>query len=135
MSKVFIDTAAWLALINKDDRFHQKAKDVRDRLVAEKHSFLTTSQVIIEVANSLSRPRFREAAAKLIESINQSPDIRIIYITKRLYDKAWDMYKSRSDKEWSLTDCMSFIVMEEEGVEEAFTTDQHFEQAGFVKLL
>ena len=135
MSKVFIDTAAWLALINKDDRFHQKAKDVRDRLIAEKREFITTSQVTIEVANSLSKPRFRQAAVKLIESINQSPDIRIIYITRRPYDKAWDVYKSRSDKEWSLTDCLSFIVMGEEGVKEAFTTDQHFEQAGFVKLL
>jgi predicted nucleic acid-binding protein len=135
MSKVFIDSAAWLALINRDDRFHPKAKDVRNRLVAEQRSFITTSQIIIEVANSLSRPRFREAAVKLIESINQSPDIRVIYITERLYHKAWDMYKSRSAKQWSLTDCTSFIVMGEEGVEEAFTTDHHFEQAGFVKLL
>jgi predicted nucleic acid-binding protein len=135
MSKVFIDTAAWLALINKDDKFHLKAKAVRDRLVAEKLKFTTTSQVIIEVANGLSKPPLRQAGIKLIESIKRSPDIRVIHITERLHDKAWAMYKSRGDKEWSLADCMSFIVMREEGVAEAFTTDRHFEQAGFVKLL
>ncbi len=135
MSKVFIDTAAWLALINKDDEFHLKAKAVRDRLVAEKLECITTSQVIIEVANSLSKPPLRQAAVKLIESIKRSPDIKVIQITERLCEKAWAMYKSQSDKEWSLTDCTSFIVMEEEVMEEAFTTDHHFEQAGFVKLL
>ena len=135
MDKVFIDTAAWLALINKDDEFHKKAKDVRENLIKDKTILVTTNQVIIEVANSLSKSLFRESAIKLIESIEMSRNIRVIYVEQESYTRAWKTYKKMSDKAWSLTDCISFVVMEDEGVQKAFTTDHHFEQAGFIKLL
>lgn len=135
MAKVFINTAAWLALINKDDQFHEKAKAVRAELLQTKAVFVTTDQVIIEVANSLSNPPFRAAAVQLIETIEQSANIRIINANRRIYQRAWDLYERSSDKGWGLTDCISFAVMTEEGIQQAFTTDHHFEQAGFIKLL
>lgn len=135
MDRVFVDTAAWLALVNKTDEFHEKAKDVRKRLLEEEATFITTNQVIIEVANSLSKPRFRKAVVGLITSIWESENITVVKIEDEIYSRSWEMYKDRDDKEWSLTDCMSFVVMEDKAIQSAFTTDHHFEQAGFTILL
>lgn len=135
MDKIFVDTAAFLALINKSDRFHQNAKSVRDKLSKEKVLFVTTDQVIIEVANSLSKLKFRNAVVQLIDSIINSTDIEIVWTDKDIFDKAFDFYKKVIDKEWGLTDCISFVVMKDKNIKNAFTTDFHFEQAGFVKLL
>ncbi len=130
-----MDTAAWLALINKDDRFHKRAKAIRDKLLSSKTDFITTDQVLVEVANSLSKPRFRASAVRLIEAIYRSANIQIVGIDAYLWERAWALYKKSRDKDWSLTDCMSFVVMRDERIREAFTTDRHFEQAGFVRLL
>jgi len=135
MNKVFIDTAAWLALVNKNDEFHKKAKEVRENLLKEKVNFVTTNQIIIEVANTLSKSRFKKAVVKLTESIKKSKNINVIFIDEEIYTQAWERYKNRDDKEWSFTDCISFIIMEDEEIQRAFTTDHHFEQAGFTKLL
>lgn len=135
MVRVFVDTAAWLALINKDDHFHKQAKAVRDQLMSSQASFTTTDWVLLEVANSLSKRRFRRAAVRLIEAISRSPNIRVVRADLYLWDRAWNLYKKSRDKDWSLTDCLSFVVMRDEGIRQAFTTDRHFEQAGFVKLL
>lgn len=135
MTKVFVDTAAWLALINKDDHFHKQARAVRDQLLASQTSFITTDWVLLEVANSLRKRRFRKAAVRLIEAVYRSPNIRVVRADPYLWDKAWGIYKKSRDKDWSLTDCLSFVVMRDEGIRQAFTTDRHFEQAGFVKLL
>lgn len=90
---------------------------------------------MLEVANALSKPPWRKAAVRLIESIRVSPNIRIVEVDQDILDEAWDLYRDRADKEWSLTDCTSFVVMERSGVKEAFTSDHHFEQAGFRILL
>jgi predicted nucleic acid-binding protein len=135
MAKAFVDTASWLALINMDDKFHEKAKAVRTELLQAKTDFVTTDQVLIEVANGLSSPRFRAAAVQLLEAIERSENIRVVRTDQRIYKQAWEMYKRSTDKEWGLTDCISFVVMAEEGIQQAFTTDHHFEQAGFIKLL
>lgn len=135
MTKVFVDTAAWLALLNKDDRFHKQAKAIRDQLVASQASFITTDWILLEVANSLSKRRFRKAAVRLIEAILRSPNIHVVRADPYLWNRAWDLYKKSRDKDWSLTDCMSFVVMRDEGIRQAFTMDRHFEQAGFARLL
>lgn len=135
MAKVFVDTAAWLALINKDDHFHHQAKAVRDGLISSNAEFVTTDQVVLEVANSLSKRRFRSTAIRLIEAIYHSANIRVVSTDSYLWQKSWVLYKRSRDKDWSLTDCISFVVMHEGRIKEAFTTDRHFEQADFTKLL
>jgi predicted nucleic acid-binding protein len=97
--------------------------------------FITTEYVIIEIGNCLSRLHFRKACIKLIENIRESEDIEIINVDNEIFDKAWTLYSSCKDKEWGLTDCTSFIVMNEWDITEAFSTDHHFEQAGFSILL
>ena len=60
---------------------------------------------------------------------------RLVYVTPELLARALILYKKRSDKTWGLVDCVSFIVMQDAGVTEAFTNDEHFTQAGFKCLL
>lgn len=122
---VFADTAAWLALINKSDTLHAKAGKIRKSLLHDNTRLIVTDYVIVEIANALSRVPFRAVAVRLIDSIKTSRDIEIIDVDKEVYDRAWSLYSQRVDKEWSFTDCAS----------EAFTSDRHFEQAGFKILL
>jgi len=91
--------------------------------------------VIVEIANALSNRQFRSTAIQLITFLQTSKNIQIIDIDKEIYSKSWELYCSRHDKEWSLTDCTSFIVMKRNGIIEAFTSDRHFEQAGFALLI
>lgn len=132
---VFIDTSAWLALINEADRDHMKAKRIRDKLLAGKKRFFLTDYIIIEIANSLCKVRWRPCAVKLITSIQQTEYIEIIKINKDIYEEAWNLYSDRTDKEWSLTDCTSFVVMKKYGIRDAFTNDHHFEQSEFNILI
>ena len=132
---VFVYTSAWLALINKSDVFHVKAKNIRDILLRDNIQFVVTDYVVVEVANSLSKIPWRSSAIQLINSIQLSENIRVVEINKEIYNKGWELYSSRTDKEWGLTDCTSFVVMNRYATTEAFTNDHHFEQMGFNILL
>lgn len=132
---VFVGTSAWLALINEADADHSKAKAIRNKLIHSKKSFFITRYVVVEIANFLCKARWRSHAVKLINSIQATEFIEIIEVDKSIFNEAWDMYSTRTDKEWSLTDCASFVVMKRYGIKDAFTNDHHFEQAGFNILL
>jgi uncharacterized protein len=79
----------------------------------------------------LSRPRVIE----IVDGIKASPFFEIIHIDENLDKRTWELLKNRPDKKWRLVDCSSFVVMQEKGISEALTTDHHFEQAGFIRLL
>src|SRR5882724_2165037 len=96
---------------------------------------VTTEFVLVEVADALSAPNIRADTVRFINGLRQLPILRIVPAGESLLAAAWDLYGRRPDKEWGLTDCTSFVVMEQEGLTEAFTSDHHYEQAGFVKLL
>lgn len=132
---VFVDTSAWLALVNRSDSFHFKAKETRDTLLKNKAKSFVTDFVIVEVANCLSRVPFRSSAIKLVNFIKTAEDIELVKIEQEIFDEAWNLYCSHQDKEWSFTDCTSIVVMNRNGIREAFSTDHHFEQAGFTILL
>ncbi len=132
---VFVDTAAWLALLNKSDRLHEQAKQTRDKLVRGRRQFLLSDYIVVEIANALSRVPFRRAAIQIITLIQTSANIRVVEIDKEIFGEAWKLYVERLDKEWSFTDCTSFVVMNRLGLADAFTSDHHFEQAGFNILL
>ena len=132
---VFVDTSAWLALINKSDAFHVKAKNIRDILLHDNIQFIVTDYVIVEVANSLSKIPWRSSAIQLINSIQLSENTRVVEINKEIYNEAWELYSNKTDKEWGLTDCASFLVMNRYAITKAFTNDHHFEQMGFKILL
>lgn len=134
-NKVFLDAAYAIALSVPRDQYHQRAVSLADELEASQTRLITTRAVLLEIGNALSKPRHRQAALKLLQAIEADPNIKIMPLTEKLYKQAFDLYCNRPDKDWGLTDCVSFVVMREQKLAEALTTDAHFEQAGFRALL
>ena len=87
------------------------------------------------IGNTLSRLRWRSASVATLEDLRSDPDIEVVSISPELFDRAVKLYSSRMDKEWGLADCTSFVVMQDMGIIDALTTDDHFRQAGFRALL
>lgn len=135
MPTVLVDTAAWIALVNTRDELHNRAEQTMVELRRGKVALLTTEFVLLEVANALCTSGWRGKAIRLIDGFRLLPDLRIIPADTILLAEGWQLYRSRTDKDWSLTDCISMSVMQKESIEKVFTSDHHFEQAGFVKLL
>jgi predicted nucleic acid-binding protein len=132
---VFVDTAAWIALLNRSDALRPRALEVMATLQQQKSNLVTTELVLLEVADALSAPRFRAKVVTFVDGLRKSGVTQIIPGGRDLLDAGWELYRQRPDKEWGLTDCTSFVVMEQQQITQAVTSDQHFEQAGFVKLL
>jgi uncharacterized protein len=129
----FADTSWFLAMIGPRDAHHARAVALsRQRVVP----LVTTAWVIIELADGLSRPSLRRRIfANVLMSIENDPTATVVRAEDSLFRQGLELYADRPDKEWSLTDCISFIVMKDRGITEALTGDHHFEQAGFVALL
>jgi predicted nucleic acid-binding protein len=132
MSVVFADSFYFIALSNPSDRHHSAAVLAAQSLDSR---LLTTEYVLIEVADALSAPRFRSEVAQFLRQLAADPGTEIIGSLGPLYERGLDLYARRPDKEWSLTDCISFVVMTDRGLTDALTGDHHFEQAGFRALL
>ena len=132
---VFVDTIAWVALSNENDNLHEAAISERRKLAREKVRIVTTNFVIDE-SITLIRSRTNHANAVAFgEMIRQSKTINVVHISRELEEEAWQLFKQFYDKEFSFTDCTSFVVMRREGIWECFTNDHHFEQMGYRKLL
>jgi predicted nucleic acid-binding protein len=135
MKRIFADTSYWIALLNPRDELHARA-------VAAAQSYsddqiVTSEMVLVEFLNGFSDrgPRLRPAASKAVKTLRSSPNVTVIPQTSDQFERALGRYEERIDKDWSLTDCASFLIMEGEGIEGALTHDQHFAQAGFHALL
>lgn len=134
-NEVFLDTAYAIALSVESDEHHARAEELADLLEAAATRLVTTRAVLLEIGNALSKKRYRKAAVELLDSLEHDPQVEILSLTEELYEKALELFRNRPDKEWGLVDCVSFVVMQERGLTEALTTDEHFEQAGFHPLL
>ncbi len=135
MQRIFVDTVAWIALVNLQDSLHLRAKSVFAQLRTDRHRFLTSEFVLLEFANTLSSPDFRMRASAFIHGLKDTDDVEIVPASSDLFSSGFELYKSRADKEWSLVDFTSFVIMNEYNIAEAFTEDHHFEQASSTKLL
>ena len=135
MTDVFLDSAYAIALSVANDQHHELAVVLAERIEQEGSRIITSRAVVLEIGNALAKLRFRQAATELLDSLENDQDVEIIPITEQLYKKAFQLFKERTDKEWSVTDCISFVIMTERGLTEALTTDEHFQQAGFIALL
>lgn len=135
MKRVFADTGYWVALLNPRDELHQKARELSKKIVPL--YIFTSEMVLAEVLNDFSKRGefFRRAAIELIESLHSHPNVTVVKQSSSQFQDGLLLYKQRPDKEWSITDCVSFKIMEEYGLIEALAYDKHFEQAGFVALL
>jgi predicted nucleic acid-binding protein len=135
MKAVFLDTAYAVALISRQDQWHLRALHWLDQLEAHAAQFVTTQAVLLEIGSSLSRLKYRPKAIELLAAYQADPRFDIYSITPELYEIGFELFGSRLDKEWSLVDCISFVVMKECGISDALTADEHFTQAGFRALL
>jgi predicted nucleic acid-binding protein len=132
---VFLDTSYAIALSAPADQLHEAALLVAEQLESGNVSLVTTRAVALEIGNALSKLRYRREAAELLRSLEDDPGVEIVPLTEELYGRAFGLYRDRADKEWGMTDCVSFVVMRERGLTEALTADEHFRQAGFAALL
>jgi len=134
-AEMFLDTAYAIALSSPNDLFHSTAVRLADELDTAGTRLITTRAVQLEIGNALSKQRHRGAAIRLLDALEADPSIEIIPLSESLYARALQLYRERPDKEWGLTDCVSFVVMQDRGLAEALTTDEHFQQAGFRALM
>lgn len=135
MAELFLDAAYAIALSALNDQHHARAIKLAEQMETEATRLVTTRAVILEIGNALSKVRYRQAASALLEALEQDENVEIVPLSEDLYKPVLQLYQNRPDKEWGLTDYISFVVMQNRGLTEALTTDEHFEQAGFRALL
>jgi predicted nucleic acid-binding protein len=132
LTDAFLDTSFVIPLVNKSDQYHDLALQLTDRF--EGNKLVTTDAVLFEIGNALSR-NFKVQSVEIIEHFLSSDDVRVIHLHPTLFRRAFDLYKSHTDKLWGLVDCLSFVIMKELGITDLLTADKHFEQAGFKPLM
>jgi hypothetical protein len=134
-STIFVDTSYLIALFNPRDKFHGVANEQTKKIKKFRLNLLTTEVIVIEVADGLSTENFRQTATNILQKWLSDNFITVVPMNTELIHRAARLFIERPDKEWSLTDCISFIVMRELNINLALTSDHHFEQAGFRVLL
>ena len=132
MKRVFADTTFYFALLNLRDQYAAAASAFASQYDG---TILTTSAVLTEVANGLAGTRQRSLVLDLWKTLDADKNVDVVYADTALWLRSLELYSERNDKNWSLTDCMSFIVMQDAGLTEALTADHHFTQAGFTILM
>jgi predicted nucleic acid-binding protein len=135
MKAVFADTMYWFALLNPRDTLHPRAVAISRQLSTV--DVVTSEMVFVELLNSFSKgsPVQRLGVISAIEDFRKSDYIIVVPQTPEQFAVAFERYKRSADKNWSLTDCASFQIMETERITAALTHDHHFVQAGFEALL
>jgi len=132
---IFFDTGAWIALAVPGDRNAPAAKSVQSDVTRGRHgAIVTTSSVLDEAATLVRMETDVPAAARFFRSVLEAPSVMIVWVVEAHVRSALDLFERHRDKRWSFTDCTSFVIMRELGVEEAFTFDHNFVEAGFRPL-
>jgi uncharacterized protein len=135
MIPVFADTGYWVALLNRRDTLHPKvirlSQALRDRPI------VTSEMVLTELLNDFSKRgiQSRRLAITLTRDLKQSDNVTIVDQSAELFARSLELYEQRLDKDWSQTDCASFLIMQQYQIAEALAYDRHFEQAGFIALM
>jgi predicted nucleic acid-binding protein len=132
MNLIFADTSYYVALLLENDQDHERAVEITRTL---HNPIVTTAWVITEIANGLSAVRHRQTVVRLIERLNADKSVRVAPPDPSTFEAGLELYRNSTDKDWSLTDCISFVVMSREKMTDALTADHNFEQAGFRALM
>ena len=132
MKARFADTSFYVALLNEADAGHEKALETGG---SWRGPIVTTEYVLGELGNCLAAWGAREAFVSFMRQMETDGQTRIVWATEQLFRDGLELYAKYWDKEWSMTDCISFVLMQREGLVEALTADHHFDQAGFVALM
>jgi predicted nucleic acid-binding protein len=135
MTPIFADTSYWIALLNPRDELHAKAVSVSEKFSSAR--IVTSEMVLVELLNSFSDagPKSREAATAIAEGLRSHRRVKVVAQTAEQFEDDLQRYNRETNKSWSITDCASFRIMEQERAQAAFTHDRHFAQAGYEALL
>lgn len=136
MRTILADTSYWVALIDSNDQWHDKATAISKSLSNE--SILTTDEVLTEVLAFFSAysPKTRQRVLQFVlDLINNNAQVDVVEQSRASFLAGLSLYERRPDKSYSLVDCTSMQLMKDEGITESLTTDGHFRQEGFTILL
>ncbi len=132
MIRVFADTSFYVAMASSRDASHALAETL---MRAYRGHVVTTEYVLVELGNWLARSGDRSVFVELNRHIHADTKTLVVPAGPSLYDDGIALYEARLDKDWSLTDCISFCVMGRFSITSALTADRHFQQAGFTAML
>jgi predicted nucleic acid-binding protein len=135
MTHVFADTGYWIALLSPRDDLHLRAKEIAATLTGVQ--VVTSEWVLIEVLNGFAGrgQHLRSIAGATVSALRASAGAVVVPQTDEAFSEALKLYRETTDKQLSLTDCSSFLIMRKRGIDSALTPDHHFEQANFKALL
>jgi predicted nucleic acid-binding protein len=135
MTPLFLDTSFVIALLNASDRHHEEAKAWHATLLKEQRPRLTTTAILLELGDGFARKGRWDLISPFLAAVVNDPMVQVVSVDGSLLQQAREFRDARQDKDWGLTDCVSFVVMGDHGLNEALTADRHFQQAGFRALL
>jgi predicted nucleic acid-binding protein len=135
LRSVLLDTSFILALENRDDVHHERAKSLDRELSQQGCTYVLHWGILLEIADGYARIGRRHKALQLLERFETEVGYAVEPITEAVLQRSIALYSSHRDKEWGLTDCVSFVLMRDQGITEALSADAHFGQAGFTALL
>lgn len=136
-SDLFVDTSGWMCYIDQHSPLHSAASGTIVDAIRRHRRIVTTNYVIAELVALLSMSRYGISRVEIIKRINaikSDPNLDIMHVDEATDAEAWKLLETRPDKDWSLVDATSFVLMKRFGMTNALTTDHHFVQAGFVRL-
>ena len=134
-NEVFVDTSGFYAMLVRGDDRHAVAKRILREGRRRKRGFVTTDYILDETVTLLLARHSHAAGADFLQTVTKSKALHLEWVDSERFHAAAEFFTRHRDKEWSFTDCVSFAVMRELRVRDAFTTDHHFKQAGFIPLL
>jgi uncharacterized protein len=129
---IFVDTGFLLALSQPADALHTRARAWANIL---SEPLVVTEYILWETVNRLSQPVDRAKGHRLVQYVSSAANYELVVASRALFNAGLELHADRDDKDWSLTDCISFIVMQRRSIKQALAYDHHFEQAGFEALL
>ena len=133
--RVLLDTSFLIALENRSDPHHQRAKELDRELFDQDAVLVLHWGILLEIGDGYARLGRRSKAEYLFNRLLNEDRYQVEPLSASLLEEGMEIYLTRPDKEWGLTDCLSFALMRAEGISEALTADVHFRQAGFTALL
>ncbi len=131
--RFFVDTSYVLGIYNKGDQFHRVCVEAMP-LAQKAQNLYTTDAVLMEIGNTFSAIQRRKQGSRIIRDFLASPQVIVEHLTPEYFEDALSLYEERTDKQWGMVDCFSFVIMRKFKLKACLGTDHHFVQAGFKNL-
>ena len=135
MSSVFVDTSAWLAVMDRSEERHEIARDFFLKLLGNKTKLVTSNYVLPETYTRIRYDAGHSYAIRfhdIIISASQRGDLQVVWVTPSIADEAWEIFEKYEDQLFSFTDCTSFVIAGESKVKEVFAFDEDFKIMGYI---